>query len=188
MNRISQRRGLTLIELIVVLVIILGVMGLLFPAINGVRESARATTCRNNIHQLHLAMQQYLDDNQDIPNGNEWTVLLLPYLEEASTMTAIRNGDDDVPRPAVYQCPSHPGFESNESKIHPSLYAPVILKSGRQSYLKIVDRATDLPTTQLSPWTIGPELTHAEAVEIENRMTGPHRGGKFQSSPWLALR
>ena len=67
MNQISQRRGLTLIELIVVLVIILGVMGLLFPAINGVRESARATTCRNNIHQLHLAMRQYLDDNQDIP-------------------------------------------------------------------------------------------------------------------------
>ena len=102
-------------------------------------------------------------------------------------MTAIRNGDDDVPRPAVYQCPSHPGFESNESKIHPSLYALVILKSGRQAYLKMVDRRRT-PTARLSPWTTRPELTRAEAVEIENRMTGPRRGGKFQSSPWLALR
>jgi prepilin-type N-terminal cleavage/methylation domain-containing protein len=188
MDQISQRRGVTLVELIVVLVIILGVIGLLFPAINGVRESARAATCRNNLHQLRLAMRQYLDTNQDIPNGNGWTVSLLPYVEEASTMTAIRNGDDDAPRPAVYVCPSHPGFDSNESKIHPSLYALVISESGQRTLLRMVDRATDLPTTQLSPWSIGPELTQAEAVDEERRMMGPHRAGRFQASPWLTIK
>jgi prepilin-type N-terminal cleavage/methylation domain-containing protein len=79
MAALRRDHGVTLIELSVVLLIIAGLISLLFPAINGVRESARAASCRNNLHQLRLAMQQFLDTNQGSPHGNEWPVQLLPY-------------------------------------------------------------------------------------------------------------
>lgn len=57
------RHGFTLIELLVVISIIALLAAILFPVFTRVREGGRRTSCANNLRQLGLAFQQYVQDN-----------------------------------------------------------------------------------------------------------------------------
>ena len=54
-----EPKGFTLVELLVVIAIIAILIGLLLPAINAAREAARRASCRNKMHQLGVALQNY---------------------------------------------------------------------------------------------------------------------------------
>jgi prepilin-type N-terminal cleavage/methylation domain-containing protein/prepilin-type processing-associated H-X9-DG protein len=55
----------TLIELLVVIAIIATLAALLLPVLGRAQESARATTCLSNLHQIGLALQLYVGDNKN---------------------------------------------------------------------------------------------------------------------------
>ena len=61
--------GFTLIELLVVIAIIAVLIALLLPAVQQAREAARRTQCRNNMHQLCLALHNYHDTHTLFPPG-----------------------------------------------------------------------------------------------------------------------
>lgn len=63
------RRGFTLVELLVVIAIIGLLVSLLMPAVQRARESARRTSCINNMRQLGIASHNYLDAHRNFPTG-----------------------------------------------------------------------------------------------------------------------
>ena len=56
----------TLIELLVVLAILAILAAMLMPALSQARESAKNNSCKNNLRQLGIATNLYLDSNKEI--------------------------------------------------------------------------------------------------------------------------
>ncbi len=93
------KRGFTLIELLVVIGIISMLIGLMLPAVQASRESARRMQCLSNMRQVALAMLNYADVNKgQLPVGAKgvnwctWNHFLLPFLEENNRYQALNFG------------------------------------------------------------------------------------------------
>jgi prepilin-type N-terminal cleavage/methylation domain-containing protein len=97
---LNRRRAFTLVELLVVIAIIGGLVGLLLPAVQSARETARRAQCLNNLKQLGLAIGNHESALKYLPSAAmskeyppepthphsfyRWSALaqLLPYLEQ----------------------------------------------------------------------------------------------------------
>ena len=64
-----RRHGFTLVELLVVIAIIATLIGLLLPAVQTTRESARRSSCMNNLKQLSLGMLTRENAKKAFPPG-----------------------------------------------------------------------------------------------------------------------
>jgi len=93
-------RGFTLFEILIVIGIIGILIGLLLPAIQAARESARRRNCANNLAQLALAVTHYESAHGTLPPGTidakgpiasravgyhmSWIAQILPYVEQSN--------------------------------------------------------------------------------------------------------
>ena len=91
---VMPTRGFTLIELLAVIVVIGLLVSLLLPAVQQVREAAWSTLCKNNLHQISVAYEQYRSQQGSIATFNveKWPSTLLPYMEkQLATLTCPKD-------------------------------------------------------------------------------------------------
>ena len=63
------RSGFTLVELLVVIAIVSVLVAMLIPAVQKARESASSVQCKSNLHQLGVAIHNYVTTAQALPPG-----------------------------------------------------------------------------------------------------------------------
>ena len=143
MNATGAKRGFTLIDLLVVIVIIAVFVGCIPSALNSSREAGRRASCINNQKMIALAFQNYAStynnrfpasasvttasDGRQTVGGWSYLVRLLPFMEyDPLYKTLPQNGDpEDSSNQAIvaamnaqlgeFVCPSGPGRSAKQS-------------------------------------------------------------------------
>lgn len=101
----SHRKGLTLMELLIVIGIVVVLAGIFWMALSPFRERSRQAQCMSNLKQIWIALQTYRDDYNGIdPDGSPreyWELGLPPVIFLLLTTGYIKDAK-------VTRCPNDP--------------------------------------------------------------------------------
>jgi prepilin-type processing-associated H-X9-DG protein len=127
--------------LLVVIAIIGVLVALLLPAVQASREASRRTQCQNHLHEIGVALQNYISAHDTFPAGKKysgarhlpatqavsWSSFLLEYLEQGQLFKKVNFAirlDDPANLPATgqiipfYLCPSTARAEQHRGEDH----------------------------------------------------------------------
>lgn len=168
-------KGFTLIELLVVITIIAVLAGMLLPAINMVRSSARMSSCQNSLRQIGMGDEAYSMDNEGflMPSSTMasayWTTTMENYLP-ARTNSVGSKSVFQCPQ-AVADFPTYTGMGSGFNTVfkgcnygrNPNLH-PVLTASVAGVAKSQVRR----PTETISAMDAGVDVTSSGSIELQN--------------------
>lgn len=179
----SRRRAASLIETLIVIAIIALLIGLSLPTIGTTRRRADEMICKNNLHQINLAVAQFVELQKRLPEPGRnnviggWTVEVLPFLDQKNLRDRITPGGS-IPtspefllrQPRIMTCPVRVVVDPPNPGAMDHAHYILVPVTGRRSY-----NVFDAPLDVKLPWASGPEMTYDDVV---SRM-GPHNGGFF---------
>jgi prepilin-type N-terminal cleavage/methylation domain-containing protein len=174
LSSIRARRGFTIVELMVVIAIIGVLVGLLLPAVQAARESARGAACRSNLRQVAIGVLLFEETHREFPQGGwgsrwvgvagrgfgesqpgGWVYRVAPYVDEVGLGNAASPTDTSyLTRAApVFACPSRRGAQPLPVGWRPHQLAP--LPGGPRQLVVRGDYAINSGATGATPW-LGP--------------------------------
>jgi prepilin-type N-terminal cleavage/methylation domain-containing protein/prepilin-type processing-associated H-X9-DG protein len=108
----NGKLGFTLVELLVVIAVMLLLLALLLPSMQGVMERANQVICMSNMRQLTHGWIIYASENGGQIMDSNTYLPTEPYcwVDGGNTLSALQTGKmwPYCPNPRVYQCPSDP--------------------------------------------------------------------------------
>ena len=149
----ARRRGLTVLELLVVVAVLSVLMAILLPAINAAREAARGAQCMHQLRQTGFALHNHHSARGHLPAGWSrasdgisaygWAVRILPYLEEKDL-----SRDVNIRRPITCTSNAQARQRSLENLICPSdITAPSFALYRSNDEDEVIETVVDLPTS-----------------------------------------
>jgi prepilin-type N-terminal cleavage/methylation domain-containing protein len=184
-----SRKGLSLLETLVVIGIVGVLLGMLLPVVQSTRLRALEVVCKNNVKQINLAVAQLLEGQRHLPAQPRtglvggWTIEVLPYLEQQNLRDRILPNTPIAPapdflvrRPAIMTCPVAAGADSTSGGAMERAHYLLSPDASRRGY-----RIFDAPRESNFPWASGPEMSFSVTI----RRIGPHNGGFFYSGGLL---
>jgi prepilin-type N-terminal cleavage/methylation domain-containing protein len=161
-SRQPQREAFTIVELLVVIAIIGVLLGLLLPAVQNARESARNATCKNQLRQMGVAFLTHHDAHKIFPTGgNDWSIpptynggrpttgrqqdaswafQILPYMEATAVWNGTGSDDQNRSISAIaatiptYFCPTRRGPQTVKYTSSTMYVAPTYSLSGELTH------------------------------------------------------
>lgn len=136
-NNETDRRGFTIVELLVVIAVISLLIALLVPAVQQSREASRRTECKNNLKQIGIAIhgfhgaREFLPPSRNYDHYMTWAFLVLPYMEQFNLFESWDPGlkyyyqtdEARLTHVPMYMCPSRrsgPHFSTQ----HDDIFSP----------------------------------------------------------------
>ena len=184
LSRGRRVRGVTLVEMLVVVAITGGLVGLLLPAVQQARESSRRSQCLNNLRQIGIGFHNHHAARDCFPTSvsgggatHYWAAQILPYIEEnpLAGIYDYKVGWNNVNNREAVQtsvrfmsCPSTPGGPLQHPKF----------KTGNPSWgAAAADYAGSTgPSSRL--WTIAPAIiSSAQPAIIDGFFKGSVKPG-----------
>lgn len=109
---LRQKRGFSLVELLVVLAIVVVLAGIVYASTGGVREKARQTVCLSNLHSIGQALFLYRQDYDGRDGPGSATQMGLPPGPLALGLPPRRGGRPYVlGGDSAFHCPNVPQDE-----------------------------------------------------------------------------
>jgi prepilin-type processing-associated H-X9-DG protein len=199
-----QRRGVSLVKLLAALAVVGVLVALLLPATRrGTRGAARRSWCGNNLKQIALGIQNYVDLYHALPpaytvdaNGkplHSWRTLILPFMEVGPISKKIdlnKPWDDpansearNTPLP-VYRCPSLASDRASETN-YLAVVGPksCFLPSESRKLSEITDGASktlmviEIDSDHAVPWMSPIDADEQMVLDIGPKSKLAHPGG-----------